>query len=135
MTTDSSPDVAVTVRLPRPVADALIEDGQAKRLPSLRSPVPELLVEGVTAAATTITLLQGPAAVRDVARQLRAWAGAQPEQVPDASDTAARNPATLEGIVIYAKAADSELRLLVGADTDIDAIVELLNRTIFSQAR
>lgn len=135
MAMDNSPDVAVTVRLPRPVAEALIQDGQAKRQPSLRSPVPQLLVEGVTAAATTITLLQGPAAVKELARQLRAWAGSQPDQVADASETPEPTSPTLAGMVIYARTADRELRMHVCADTDISAIVELLNRTIFSQAQ
>jgi hypothetical protein len=66
-------DKRVRVRLPRPVAQALIDDGLAERLPSLRTPVMQIIVDGLGVAATTITLLQGPATARSVAHQLREW--------------------------------------------------------------
>jgi len=113
------------LRVPTPVAEALINGGHARPVPTLRSPVPQLLVDGVEAAATTITLLQGPKTVRAIARQILAWTSSTP--VSDQTPT--------KKVVIVAKSTPDELRLEITTDTDIDAVVTLVDRTVTNRHR
>lgn len=103
-------------------------------MPTLRSPVPQLLVDGVATAAATITLLQGPATVRALAEQIRTWAlsasaSREEEPEPDSDERLAR------AVAIIARTSTGELRLEITVDSDVDAIVSLLDQTVFRERR
>jgi hypothetical protein len=65
----------LTAALPADVAQEMIEDGIAVRVPTTRTGVPlaDIVVTGLSVVTTIVTLAQAPATLEDIARRLATW--------------------------------------------------------------
>ena len=109
----------VDLVMPADMADILINEGLGRPTFERRSTILTILADGASVASITISLLQGPATVMQVARGIKRWADEHRQSTPGSDRLT----------IVSSERGDARL---VDADTDIAIIVEILqNTTIF----
>jgi hypothetical protein len=115
----------IKLRVPAGVAAAMVDDGCARKEPTLRSAIPSLVVDGAAIATTMISLLQGPSAVADTAKFLHKWLGDSSSKGPEDE-----SPDDGSRITISAEGPNGRIVIEVDAATDLNTIAEFLRQTV-----
>jgi hypothetical protein len=106
--------------MPTDMADTLVREGVARPTFGRRSTALQILAETASVASVTISLLQGPATVAQVAHGIKRWAREHRKSAPGSDRlTIVRGERTNACIV--------------DGDTHIEIIIEILQHAILSE--